>query len=398
MIFEEVLFKNELIEKNYTEFTYKPTIVVPIPNIIDIQMFASPDDEGRTEDPTDYKKRKSREEGRVAKSQELVSGIMILFTLVVMGLFGGFIERNIKELFVITIGRISDFSLSVDSFQEMFGFVLTRVLIICAPIFGIAFAISLIVNLAQVGFMFTTKPLQPKFEKIKPKFQRIFFSTTTAFNLLKSVLKVAFVSGALYLLISTFMGDLLSLSQMDITQGWKQAGSLTLIVLSVISILLLGLSVIDFFYQKWDYNQNLKMSRYEVKEERKDTEGDPYVKQRLRERMREITSRRMMEKVPEAEVVITNPTHYAVAIAYEEKIHNAPTVTAKGQNYIAQKIKEIAKANDIPIIENKPVARAMYEQVEIGDEIPEEFYLAVAEILAYVYRLKSKMPEFSNLT
>ncbi len=376
----------------YKEFEYNPVISKSIPDIIDLQMFGNPEDEGRTEDPTDYKKRKAREEGRVGKSQEFTSGLLIISVIVIFFLFGDYIQDSIKELFHISIGKVGDYTLSNKSFPNMLGFVLTKILIILAPFLGTAFVVSLIANFAQVGFMFTTKPLQPKFEKIKPKFQRIFFSKTTAFNLLKSILKVALVAGTLFVFLSFFMKDLLMLGTKDINQSWDQAGFITLIVLGSISLLLFGLSIIDFFYQKWDYKQNLKMSRYELKEERKDTEGDPYVKQRLREKMREISNKRMMEKVPESDVVITNPTHYAIAISYKDDINNAPLVIAKGQDYVALRIKRIAKDNEVPVVENKPLARALYEQTEIGDEIPEEFYMAVAEILAYVYRLKNKMP------
>ncbi len=378
----------ELEEVNYT-----PDILAPIPDVIDLQMFASPEDEGRTEDPTDYKKRKSREEGRVAKSQELISAVMIIGMIIVMAIFGGYVQKNITDLFAITIGRIGDFSLTAQSFPEILRFVFTKVLFICAPIFGVAVVASLIMNFAQVGFMFTTKPLQPKFDKIKPKFQRIFFSATTAFNLVKSILKVIFIAGILFLMINFFLGQLLTIGMIDVEAGWSRAGNITLIVLGTITLLFLGLSILDFFYQKWDYKRNLKMSRYELKEERKDTEGDPHIKQRLRDRMREITNQRMMEEVPKADVVITNPTHFAVAISYIEEIHNAPIVSAKGEDYLALRIKKMASENEVPIVENKPLARALYDQVEIGEEIPEEFYYAVIEVLIYVYRLRDKFPK-----
>lgn len=387
-LFDDLVFENNI----YNETDYTPFAKKKIRFNIDLQMFGNPDDEGRTEDPTDYKKRKSREEGRVAKSQELTSGAILIIVLGILFLFGGFIQNSIKELFLITIGRIGDIVINVDSFPEIMKFVLSKILIICAPIFGAAFLISLIVNLAQVGFMFTTKPLQPKFEKIKPDFKKIFFSAKTAFNLLKSILKVILVGITLFAFMNVFLGQLLSIGTLTVQEGWTKAGFITFIVLGTITALLSILSIADFFYQKWDYKQNLKMSRYELKEERKDTEGDPFIKQRLREKMREINNSRMMKEVPEADVVITNPTHYAIAIAYNEEKHQAPTVTAKGKDHIALKIKEIAKENDVPVMENKPLARALYANVEIGDEIPEEFYIAVAEVLAYVYRLKNRVP------
>jgi flagellar biosynthesis protein FlhB len=383
---------DEMLLKYYEESTYSPGICRPIPDILDLQMFANPEDEGRTEDPTDYKKRKAREEGRVAKSQEFTSGLLIIITIVVFFLFGGYIQNSIKEVFHNSIGKVGDYTITVKSMPEVLSYVLSKILIILAPVLGAAVVMSLISNFAQVGFMFTTKPLQPKFNKIKPKFQRIFFSKTTAFNLLKSILKVALIAGTLYLLLSLFMQDLLMLGTKEINQSWDQAGFITLIVLGSISLLLFGLSIIDFFYQKWDFKQNLKMSRYELKEERKDTEGDPFVRQRLREKMREISNRRMMEEVPESDVVVTNPTHFAIAISYKEDVHQAPIVVAKGQDYVALRIKKIAKDNEVPVVENKPLARALFEQTEIGDEIPEEFYMAVAEILAYVYRLKHRIP------
>lgn len=375
------------------EINYKPDVFGYVSDdIIDLQMFASPDDEGRTEDPTDYKKRKAREEGRVAKSQELTSAVMIIGMIAIMAIFGGYIQKNITDIFGITIGRIGDFSLTDESFPQILQFVFMKVLFICAPIFGVACLASLILNFAQVGFMFTTKPLEPKFDKIKPKFQRIFFSATTAFNLVKSILKVILIAGVLFLFINVYLGELLTIGLIDLEAGWTRAGNITMVILGSIALLFLGLAVLDFFYQKWDYKQNLKMSRYELKEERKDTEGDPHIKQRLREKMREITSQRMMEEVPNSDVVITNPTHFAVAVSYVEEIHKAPIVSAKGEDYLALRIKKRAKENDVPIVENKPLARALYDQVEIGDEIPEEFYFAVIEVLVYVYRLKDKFP------
>lgn len=356
---------------------------------IDLQWFAA-EDEGRTEEPSEYKIRKAREEGRVAKSQELVGALVLLMPALVLLFLGPSLFTTCLEMLRFFFTRLTDLDPTKDG--QVYGIFISYFLRLALPIMLVALVAGIFANLVQVGFLFTTKPLAPKFSKIVPRlgtyFQRTLFSIEGLFNFAKSLVKIAIIGVVSYLTISSKFAQLVSLERANLWTGFTVVSELAIRLLITAALLLLVLSVPDYLFQRWQYRESLKMTKQEVKEERKMYEGDPLIKSRLRQRMRELLSRNMVANVPKADVVITNPTHYAVALEWNETTMTAPMVTAKGADEVALRIRKIAEENDVPIVENKPLARALYAETEIGDIIPEKYYQAIATILAHVYKLQ----------
>lgn len=270
--------------------------------------------------------------------------------------------------------------------------VLKEVAIILGPIMIVAFIAAFASNFAQIGFMFSTESIAPKLEKLDPikGFKRI-FSMRAIVELLKSILKISFVGVVTFIVLWMKIDEVLSLSYKTVGQAIKIIINLVLQMGLAASIALLFLAVFDFLYQRYDFEKNIRMSKQDIKDEYKNSEGDPLIKSKIKQRQREMAMRRMMQEVPNADVIITNPTHYAICLKYDESKHDAPYVIAKGVDFLAEKIKKIGKENEVIMVENRPLARALYAQTEIGDTIPEEFFKIVAEILAYVYRIKNKI-------
>lgn len=270
--------------------------------------------------------------------------------------------------------------------------VLKEVAIILGTIMIVAFIAAFASNFAQIGFMFSTESIAPKLEKLDPikGFKRI-FSMRAIVELLKSILKISFVGVVTFIVLWMKIDEVLSLSYKTVGQAIKIIINLVLQMGLAASIALLFLAVFDFLYQRYDFEKNIRMSKQDIKDEYKNSEGDPLIKSKIKQRQREMAMRRMMQEVPNADVIITNPTHYAICLKYDESKHDAPYVIAKGVDFLAEKIKKIGKENEVIMVENRPLARALYAQTEIGDTIPEEFFKIVAEILAYVYRIKNKI-------
>jgi len=252
-------------------------------------------------------------------------------------------------------------------------------------------------SLFQVGFLFTTKPLKPDFKKILPRlgsyFKRSFASVEALFNLGKALVKVAIIVTIAFLNIQSNLNVLLNLPKNNLMEGFNFISGIAFRILLEVAIVLLAISLIDYWFQWRQFRDSLKMTKQEIKEERKSYEGDPLVRSRLRQRMRDILSQNLAKAVPKADVVVTNPTHFAVALEYKKESMDAPTVVAKGQDELAQRIKELAKQYGVPIIENKPLARGLYAEVEVGEIIPEKFYEAVVVVLREVYRIKRRERE-----
>jgi flagellar biosynthetic protein FlhB len=259
------------------------------------------------------------------------------------------------------------------------------------PIMLIALLSGLIIGYAQVGFLFTTETLKPKLSKINPinGFKRI-FSMQGLVNLIKSVLKVIAIGYVTYIYLNGKTHAIMSLMDMDLTQISSFIFTTALDLAIRICVVLVVLGVFDFGYEWWQFEKEMKMTKQEVKEEYKQVEGNPEIKGRIRQKQRQMSMRRMMQEVPKADVIITNPTHFACALKYDADESPAPILLAKGQDYVAIRIKEIAKEAKVEIVENKPLARAIYDTVEIGEAIPQHLYQAVAEVLAFVYSLKGK--------
>lgn len=366
---------------------------------LDLQWFAKDGEGGeKTEQPTAKKLSDARNDGKVAKSRELDNavGLLLLFILlqVTMSTLGG----GMLELFETFYNRIPEFldensnGMTARSVSQMIQRALMDAFMMVLPFFAAGFLVMFVINLLQVKWRVTTKPLKPDFKKFNPinGFKR-FFSKDSLVELLKSFLKIILILWVAYSAVADDSRNILLLYDMPLIQAVMFVGSVIINAGMKISIAYFLIGIVDYIYQKWKFKDDLKMTKQEVKDEYKNSEGDPQIKGKQRARMREASQRRMMQDVPKADVVITNPTHYAVALKYDAEEAQAPIVLAKGTDYLALQIKEKAKEADVEIVENKPLARMLYANVEIGEEIPPELYQTVAEILAAVYRLKNRL-------
>ena len=364
-----------------------------LPFSFDLQLFAA-EDEGRTEEPTEYKKRKAREEGKVAKTQELPSALILLFGFFMIFLFSKVIYKNLLGMMQLYLGSVQQVVSSGENMVFLMRPILPIIAKIVGPIMGVVFIAAIIGNVAQVGFQFSIKPIQPDISKINPNpirfFQRVLFSKLTAVNLGKTIFKIATIGMVAFLLIRRETATIMQTIDMGLPQGMYIILSTSFKLVMIVSGILLVLSIPDYIFQRRQHIESLKMTKQELKEERKLLEGDPLLRARMRERQRAYARKRMMHEVPTADVVITNPIHYAVALKYEALKMSAPSCVAKGQELIAQRIRNIAEEHDVPVVENRPLARELYRRVEIGDEVPDELFTAVAEVLAFVYKLRQK--------
>ena len=357
-----------------------------------LQFFA---DEGadKTEEATPKKLSDARKEGQVARSMELSTAFMLLAFFVAVKVFVGFIGKRFLGSFTKTYQVIDVYA--VDEFGSAMGGSFMRdglvdILIICLPLFAVAVVVAFSVTIAQVKWQVTAKPLQPKLSKFNPinGFKRI-FSKDKLFELVKDVIKIALIFYVAYSDLAEAAGSVVALYDFSLEQAIIYVGDFVINLGIKLSAIYLIVGFADYIYQKLKLKKDLMMSKQEVKDEYKQQEGDPQVKGKIKSKMREVSQRRMMQKLPEADVVITNPTHFACAIKYDKEVSEAPVLIAKGADYLAQKIKDVAKENDIPIVENKPLARMLYYNVDLDSEIPRELYQMTAEVLAYVYKLKN---------
>ena len=355
--------------------------------IIDLQWFAA-EDEGRTEEPSEYKIRKAREEGRVAKSQELVAAVGLLLPALALALLAPYFARTMREMVVFYFSRAASADISRDAGPLAAAF-FSYFARLAVPLAAVAVLGALFSNIVQVGFLFSIKPITPDFSRIVPHFgeflRKTTFSMQGLFGLAKSVVKITIIGLIAYMSVRDQIDRILSLFTTPFWTSVMFIGTLSIRLIIQAAIATLILSVPDYLFQRHQYMESLKMSKEEVKEERKQQEGDPLIRSRLRERMRELLARNMAANVPKADVVITNPTHFAVALEWEREKMVAPVVTAKGQDEVALRIRRIAEENGVPLVENRPLARALYAEVEIGDAIPEKYYQAIAAVLAHVY-------------
>lgn len=364
-----------------------------------LQFFAKDGPGGeKTEEPTSKKLDDARKEGQVAKSKEIGNAFSLLALFLVLKLYLGPMGVRFMEVFSATYTQIPDVvkmyngNLPIASLHVLIRSMMLQIIIILAPVLLVGVAIAIICDVAQVKWKPTTKPLQPKFSKLNPLkgFGRI-FSPNSLVELLKSLLKLSLIGYMVYSYLKDRVSDIFLLYDISLNQAIGLIGEIVVDLGIRIAAIYMVIAFLDFAYQKWKFHEDMKMTKQEVKDEYKNQEGDPQVKGKQKQRMREASMRRMMQQLPEADVVITNPTHYAVAIKYDPEKYDAPYVLAKGENYLAQRIKDVAKENNIEIVENKPLARMLYANVDIGGLIPPELYQAVAEVLAFVYHLKGKV-------
>ncbi|UHA73922.1 flagellar biosynthesis protein FlhB [Paenibacillus sp. 481] len=354
---------------------------------LDLQLFS----QEKTEEATPKKRQESRDKGQVAKSMDLTGSIILLATFMCLLMMGGFFKERTFELFADTFQHHLLMELSINNIIDYFGFLFVKFLILLAPIMLIAFIMALVASYLQIGFLFTGEPLKMQFSKIDPiKGFKNIFSMRSLVEFLKSIIKLTIISVIVYLSILDEQARILELSHVPLSEILGYTAHLTVILGIKIGAALCILSVFDYIYQRYEFEKSIRMSKQDIKDEFKKMEGDPLIKGKIRERQRRMALMRMMQEVPKADVVITNPTHFAIAVRYDGNAMEAPQVIAKGQDYVALKIKELAKEHGVMTMENKPLARALYERTEIGDSIPADLFQAVAEVLAYVYKLKGK--------
>jgi flagellar biosynthetic protein FlhB len=372
--------------------TVKGALLLPL----DLQFFAKDGPGGeKTEKPTAKKLDDSRKEGQVAKSMEISNAFSLVTLFLLLRILLSTMGGSFFEVFHMSYGHMDQFvkgytgGISVSFIHGFIVDIMIRILLILLPFFAAGVLVAVVVNLVQVKWKPTGKPLKPKLSKLNPVsgFKRL-FSKDKLVELLKSIVKVFMIFYVAYTMLRDQLGLLLLLYDMSVGQALSVIGDLVIDVGLRISLLYIVLGFVDYGYQRWKFMDDMKMTKQEVKDEIKNSEGDPQIKSQQRRRMREASMRRMMSSVPQADVVITNPTHFAVALKYDNEIADAPIVVAKGQDYMARRIKEIAADSGVAIVENKPLARMIYHNVPIDGMIPPELYQAVAEVLAFVYNLK----------
>lgn len=361
---------------------------------IDLQWFAA-EDEGRTEEPSEYKLRKAREEGRVPKSQDLTSSIVFLVSAVLLVFLSRYILFACADVMKFFFERATTSSVTDHAFFSAF---LRCFIKIVLPIALTASVVAIVSNIIQdKGFLFTTKTITPKFNKIIPRFGEYFkntlFSLKGVFNIAKSLGKVIIIVAIAYMLLTSYVFS--DESKESIFMVIKNGNTIECIakiatiaaqILVIVAVLFVIISIPDYFVNRREFMESMKMTKYEVKQEYKEMEGDPEIKSRLEQLQRQILTQNMPKAVREADVVITNPTHFAVSMKYEKEVDDAPRVTAKGADEIAFQMRRIAKENDVPIVENRPLARGLYTDTEIGDIIPDKYLRVLADVYAEVMK------------
>ncbi|NHN28367.1 flagellar biosynthesis protein FlhB [Paenibacillus sp. S3N08] len=344
----------------------------------------------KTEDATPKKRQESREKGQVAKSMELPAAFILFFSFMSFYIFGSYMKTQLTHVFRSIFHDYLLLDITMKNVIMLFQNLFVQSMLIIAPILAIAMATAIFSNYLQIGVLFTSDPLKMKFSKLNPiEGAKNILSIRSLVDFVKSVLKMSIIGYVVYDTLWSEKSTLMDLARLPLENIFLFMATLTLDLGMKIGLILIVLALFDYMYQKYEYEKNLRMSKQDIKDEYKKSEGDPLIKSKIRQTQRRMAMQRMMQEVPKADVVITNPTHFAIALKYDANM-KAPTVIAKGTDYIALKIRQIAKENQIITVENKPLARTLYAQVEIGEAIPADMFQAVAEVLAYVYKLKGK--------
>jgi flagellar biosynthesis protein FlhB len=345
----------------------------------------------RTEKATPRRRQKAKEEGKVARSNDLNSAVILCLGIATLYFMGPTLVDQLLQFMAFMFSEAPNMTISRDTIVAFFSERVLSFFFILAPILVVLAVIAYCVNILQIGIIFTSKPIEPKLDKLNivSGFKRL-ISVRSLFDLVRDCIKVILVGVVGYLSISSQFDTFLTLSDKPIAVFAGTLGKMALRTSLHIGMVMLVLALIDYAYQKYDFEKSIRMTKQEIKEENKDTEGSPQTRARIRRIQREMSQRRMMREIPKADVVVTNPTHIAVALKYNKSEMDAPMVVAKGERLIAEKIKEIAEHNQVPIIENKPLARALFKICDIGSYVPSHLYRAVAEVLAYVYRMKGE--------
>ena len=345
----------------------------------------------RTEQATPKRREEAREKGQVAVSREVASAVVLGASLIYFYFGGGRLVEGVVEIMRAAFRDAGQVVLTPDNIHAFVISLIYKVFLLIFPLLLAVFIAGFLANVMQVGFMFSWEAIKPKASKIDPfkGFKRL-FSLRSLVELVKNLFKISVVGLIAYLVILHEIPALFPLADQSVWGMLAFVGRVAFTIMMLTCLVLIVMALLDYFYQRWEFEKSIRMSRQEIKEEFKHTEGDPLVKSRIRKIQRDMARKRMMAGIPEADVVITNPTHLAVALRYDQDNMNAPVVIGKGAGYVAEKIRDIAAEHKIPIVENKPVAQVLYRITGVGDMIPEDLYRAVAEILAYVYRMKEK--------
>ena len=355
---------------------------------LDLQYFA----QEKTEKATPKKKRESRNKGQVAKSTDVNTAFILMFVFLMFFFAGPFMVDQLLTIVRFTMEEYLIMDVTPANVQPMFIEYIFQAAVAVAPVMLASVIAGVFANYVQVGVLFAPEAVKFKLEKINPLkgFKRI-FSIRALVEFLKSMMKIVLVGGVTGIVIWLYMDDLLEIGLYAVEDAAVLIGTLIIFMGLAVGFLLIFLAILDYMYQKYDFEKNIRMSKQDVKDEYKKTEGDPLIKSKIKEKQRQMAMSRMMQEVPKADVVITNPTHYAIALKYDADNMEAPVIVAKGVDYVALKLINIAKNNEVLTVENRPLARALYAQADIGDQVPEDLFKAVAEVLAYVYRIQKKI-------
>ncbi|MGM0418702.1 MAG: flagellar biosynthesis protein FlhB [Thermodesulfobacteriota bacterium] len=353
---------------------------------------AEEDGQEKTEEATPRKRQKSREDGQVAKSIEIVSVVVLFAGVASLFFTAEFFYDNIQKIFYNAFEFSTVKEISIRSFLFFFYAVVQHASLAMIPLLISVFLAGLISNMAQVGFFISWKAIEPKGSKIDPiKGMGRLFSKKSLFDMLKSILKITIIFTLTYFAVIYDEENLLRLYDNEVRSIVIFLLRVTFRIFVWVLVTMTILALIDYLYQKYDFEEKIKMTKQEVKDEMKQSEGDPHIKSKIRQLQSEAARNRMMSEVPEADVVVTNPTHIAVALKYDQLTMSAPSVVAKGAGRVAERIKEIAAKEDVPVVEQPELARNLFKTVDIGDSVPPDLFQTVAELLAYVYRKKGKV-------
>ncbi|NPC92590.1 flagellar biosynthesis protein FlhB [Bacillus sp. WMMC1349] len=355
---------------------------------LDLQFFAGE----KTEKATPKKRQETRKKGQVAKSADINTAITLLIVFLSFLFIGPFMRDRLTGLIERFFKESLTMEITVANIPGLFRDLALESGLLMAPILLAALVSGVLSNYMQVGFLFAPEAIKADLKKLDPiqGFKRI-YSMRAIVELLKSILKIALVGTVTFAVLWMNFDKIMRISHLNPGKVLSSVGWLTFLMGVSAAVALIFLATLDYLYQKFDYEKNIRMSKQDIKDEYKKTEGDPLIKSKIKQKQKEMAMRRMMQEVPKADVIITNPTHYAIALKYDENKMDAPFVLAKGVDLMALKIRQIAKEHNVMTVENRPLARALYDQVEIDQAVPEEFFKAVAEILAYVYKTKQKI-------
>ncbi|MCR4378528.1 MAG: flagellar biosynthesis protein FlhB [Rhodospirillales bacterium] len=357
------------------------------------------DQSQKTEDPTDRKLSKAKEKGQTGSSNEVKNWVILFGGTLMLAILAPWMMTGVTNMSIIYVEQPETIPVEFDTIVPLFIDISLEMLLYLAPFFAVLMVMALAANLGQSGFLYAPSKIMPDLAKLSPlSGLKRMFSLRSVVEFVKGILKLGVVTVVSYSMAVPLLSEIAMMPDYSISAMLDELFIVAIAISAGATIVMTVVAVLDFLYQKFEFTKSMRMSRQEIKDEYKDSEGDPQIKARIRKLRAQRAQQRMMANVPTADVVITNPTHYAVALSYKMDNMQAPRLVAKGMDSLAFKIREVAEENDVPIVENAPLARALYATVELDEEIPVEHYQAVAEVIGYVMKLKGKMPSGGGQT